>query len=245
MKTFIGLCIIAFISSMIFIQACTSTPITVEIIGPPIDTTGVGDTLILVMEKDPCMNDIISFERQILPLVVSGCSYSGCHDSQTAEDDVILESYNQIKHYVSAGNPNNSELYEVITENPNDDDFMPPKPAIAFTSDQINLIKTWIEQGAENTKCETLCDSDKRSFEADVYPIIANQCLGCHQPTNNLGSINLIDFDHVRTFAITGQLIGSIKHTGGYTPMPETALKMTECEIATIHNWIVDGAQNN
>lgn len=232
-----------FVLFMIGFNACMSNPILVEIQGPPMDTTGT-DTIIILIEDNLCANEI-SFEREILPLVVSGCAYSGCHDTETAEEDVILVDYNSILKEVDPFNPGNSELYKTITKNPNDDEFMPPKPAISFTSEQINLIKDWINQGAKNTNCNAPCESEIASFSEDVMPLIENQCLGCHQPTNALGAVNLIDYAHIRTMAITGQLMGSIKYVAGYAPMPETSLKMTDCQIATIQNWITEGALNN
>ena len=224
--------------------SCTTNPILVEVMGPPIDTSNM-DTIVLLVEADLCDNGVISFERQILPLVVAGCAYSGCHDAETAEEDVILEDYNSIRKEVTPGNAANSELYKSITEDPNNDEFMPPKPAIALTSEEVNLIKEWINQGAENTMCNVPCNSENASYAANVKPLIDMHCLGCHQPTNALGNVNLIDYDHVRSIGITGQLVGSIKYIAGLTPMPETSLKMTDCQIATIQNWITEGSPNN
>ena len=228
---------------MVGFNACTSNPVLVEVPGAPIDTTGT-DTIIVLVEENLCNNEI-SFERQILPLVVASCAYSGCHDTETAEEDVILVDYNSIMNEVDPYNPGNSSLYQSITLDPNDNEFMPPPPAIALNTEQINLIKDWIDQGAKNTACNIPCESEKASFADDVMPIIEMHCLGCHQPTNALGSVNLIDHAHIRTFAITGQLMGSIKYVAGYVPMPETSLKMTDCQIATIQNWITEGALNN
>jgi len=223
--------------------SCNTSPIRVEVIGPPIDNPT--DTLVFITDTDLCADGIISFERQILPLVVSGCAYSGCHDTQTAEEGVILEDYNSIMMEVTPNDINNSELYKVITKNPNDNEFMPPEPAIAFTNKQIQLIEDWINQGAENTICNIPCNSENTSFANDVFPLIEMQCLGCHQPTNALGDVNLVDFEHVRSLAITGRLVGSIKYVNGLVPMPVTSRKMTDCQIATIQNWLIEGAQNN
>ena len=243
MKSFLLLCSVV---TVVFVlsYSCISDPIIVEFEGDPIDTTQM-DTLILLVEENICTEGVISIEREILPLVVSGCAYSGCHDAITHEEGVVLETYGQIMKEVKTNNPGGSELYKVLVKNMNDEEFMPPLPAISFTEDQIQLIKDWINQGAPNTDCKVPCNSENASFTNDVWPIIANQCLGCHQPSNSLGDVNLEDFVHVRSFALTGQLLGSLNHTNGYTVMPETSLKLTDCQIATIQNWMTEGVQDN
>lgn len=224
-------------------NACKSDPFIIEVPGEPnpIDN----GTIISVVESDLCDNGVISFQYEVLPILVAGCAYAGCHSTASHEDGVIMDNYSEVMKEVKPGDLNDSELYEVITENPNDDDFMPPLPADGLTSAQINIIKTWIEQGANNTDCKTPCNSDNASFANNVMPIIQDQCYGCHQPNNSQGSINLEDYDHIRTFAGNGTLLGSIKHTLGYAAMPPAGNKLTDCQIATINNWIVEGAQNN
>ncbi|MGK0363932.1 MAG: hypothetical protein ACI85O_000986 [Saprospiraceae bacterium] len=196
-------------------------------------------------EGNLCNTDVVSFQREILPIMVSGCAYSGCHDAATAEDDVVLENYQQIRNEVTPGDPNDSEIYESITDNPNDEDFMPPSPPIPLSSEQITTVRRWIEQGAPNTDCNVPCNSTNTSFVADIYPLIEDHCLGCHQPTNTLGNVNLVDYAHVRSYVINGSLVGSMKHTPGFFAMPPTGNKMTDCQIAQVQNWVIEGALDN
>lgn len=211
------------------------------------DTTVVDpDTLIALLEKNVCDPNIISFERQILPLLASGCAYSGCHDSETAEDNVILETYTQIRSKVNPGSNNGGKIMKTLDEtNMNSDKFMPPLPAISFTDEQTELVREWINQGANNTTCNEPCNSEEISFSQNIYPIIADQCLGCHQPTNDLGGIILDTYENILFSVNDGELLGSIKHETGFDPMPEVALKLTDCQIATIENWINQGAKND
>ncbi len=232
-----------FVIVLLQINACKSEPFVIEVPGEvtSIDT----GTIISIVETDLCDNGVISFQYEVLPILVAGCAYDGCHSTASHEDGVIMDNYNKVMKEVNAGNPNDSKLYETITENPNDEDFMPPPPADGLTAAQINIIKTWIDQGANNTDCKTPCNSDNASFTNNVMPIIRDQCYGCHQPNNSQGNINLEDYDHIRTFAGNGTLLGSIKHTLGYAAMPPAGNKLTDCQVATINNWIVEGAQNN
>lgn len=233
-------------ASLLLLTACKSEPIPIEVPAETatVDTTGNG-TIIALSETNLCQGEEVSFEAQVLPILLSSCAYSGCHDRATAEEGVVLERYQDVKKEVRSGAPNNSELYESITEDPKDDDFMPPRPADPLHAEQIALIRKWIEQGAKNTTCQTTCNSENYSFANDIFPLILHHCYGCHNASNPLGSINLEDYDHIVTFAANGQLMGSIKHTLGYAAMPPGGHQFTECQIAKIQNWLATGAQNN
>ena len=118
--------------------SCTHEPLNP--IGPnPNDTTGNNGRV--------CDPDTVYFQQDVLPLIVSSCSMSGCHNAASAQDGVVLTDYEKIMQTgdVKAGQPNNSKLYEALVEtNPNK--IMPPPPA-SLTAAQIQLIKTWIQQG--------------------------------------------------------------------------------------------------
>jgi len=85
----------------------------------------------------------ISFKEQVQPIFVNNCAKSGCHDGS---DEFSLKSYTEISSRVHAGDARKSELYKVINKlwlgN------MPPDGPL--TDEQINLIYTWIMQGAKN-----------------------------------------------------------------------------------------------
>lgn len=204
------------------------------------------DTLINLIEVDTCQSGQISFYREVLPLIVSGCAYSGCHDASTATENVILENYSQIRSKVNPSNVNNSKIIQTFNANPSSNKYMPPQPALAFTTEQQQLIKDWISQGALENDCNIPCKSaEDTSFSQDVYPLLANTCIGCHQTTNAQGGVNLDTYEDIKFFANEGSLLGSIKHEPTYSPMPQIALKMTDCQIAQIENWITQGALNN
>lgn len=48
-----------------------------------------------------------------------------------------------------------------------------------------------------------------------------------------------------KAIAVNGKLYGSISHASGYSPMPQGAAKMTDCQLATIKKWIDSGSPNN
>ncbi|MEY4144239.1 MAG: hypothetical protein RLZZ335_91, partial [Bacteroidota bacterium] len=53
---------------------------------------------------------------------------------------------------VRPGRPDNSEIYEVITES-DPDKMMPPPPYSPLSDSERAMIRRWIEQGALNNAC--------------------------------------------------------------------------------------------
>ena len=226
-----SLLLFATIFSIVAFHACTTPPVDGPLRYLPID------------EGLPCEEGIISFRDEVLPLIVSNCAYSGCHDAETAEEDIILDSYENIMMEVEPNKPNKSELYEYLFEE--GDERMPPPPNDPLTSTQKDLIKDWINQGARNTACDGPCDPDKSSFSADIFPIIKSFCIGCHSNTQALGGVNLSNYAEIKPYIDNEEFIGTIEHLSGYSPMPPSGGKMSTCRIEKIKKWIDEGAQDN
>ncbi|REJ81159.1 MAG: hypothetical protein DWQ44_11690 [Bacteroidetes bacterium] len=194
-----------------------------------------------------CSPDSVYFQNTILPLIVSNCATSGCHDAASHQDGIVLDSYQNIMVYgdIRAGRPGSSELYEVITDN-DPDKRMPPLPLQALSQTQINQIAQWINQGALNNNCtENNCDSSISRYSVEVSQIISAKCSGCHNSTVMSGQINLSNYQGVNSAALNGSLLGSITHQTGWTPMPQGSPKLSDCEIALIRTWVQNGAINN
>lgn len=88
----------------------------------------------------------VSFSGRVLPIVQSNCGKSSCHDGSS---EFSLRDYDQIKRKVTPFKPHKSELYKTMTYL---DDFrvMPPPPAPPLEEAQLQLIYSWILQGAQN-----------------------------------------------------------------------------------------------
>ena len=97
-----------------------------------------GDTT----EIHTCDPDTVYFRNDVLPLLLSNCTTSGCHDQETAQKGVVLIDYASVISTgdIKPGNPDGSEIFEKITET-DPDKRMPPPPNTALTPDQINIIK--------------------------------------------------------------------------------------------------------
>lgn len=235
------------IATCLLYQSCKHDPIFEEdpIGMTPIDTTGNGNPDTVLFGGIPCDPDTVYFNNQILPFLAASCAQPGCHDAATAEDGVMLTDYFNI---ISTGDvdpfdPDNSEIYETITDS-DLDKRMPPEGEDPLTDDQIQMIYTWIAQGAQNNGCSS-CDTTAVTFTNTIYPIVEIKCQGCHSGSEPSASLALIDYTDISTIALTGAFYSSITGTNDYTQMPYNANALPQCEVDLIQSWIDDGAPNN
>lgn len=190
-----------------------------------------------------CSTDTVYFVNEIMPIISSNCTMSGCHDATSHADGVNLTNYQHIVKYVKAGNAGDSELYDVIMKT--DDDRMPPAPMPPLSQLQKDKIGKWISQGAINNSCSAKCDTTVFTYSGAVKSIMDNKCVGCHNPSSLGGNIDLSTHSAVEIVALNGKLFGSVAHLGGYSPMPKNSAKLSDCEIKQIQKWINDGSLNN
>lgn len=242
---------------MISMPACEHDPTSpvdpdpMDTTGNPIDTTGNPiDTSSVDTSGVPCDPNVIYFEYQILPILRSNCAKSGCHDAITHEEGIILDSYENVmdSDVIRPGRPDNSDLYERITDD-DSDDRMPPPPNARLTSEQISLIRNWIQSGAENLDCNPnygSCNTTNMSYAGNIAPVLNANCVGCHSGVAPSGGITLNTYEGVRSVALSGKLIGAITWSPGFSPMPKGASqKLPDCTIQKINAWVNDGAPNN
>jgi hypothetical protein len=187
----------------------------------------------------------LCFERDILPIFISNCAKSGCHDAASHKEGFVFTSYQTItsKEFVP-WDAEETELYEAITED--DEDKRMPLNNPPLTQQQIALIRNWINRGAPNTtNCPTICDSNKFSFANAIRPLLDKNCVGCHNGSTLAGGYNFQTYDGFKVAAQSGRLLGAIKHQSGYSPMPKGGAQLSSCEIRQVEKWIANGMLNN
>jgi len=192
-----------------------------------------------------CDQDSVYFINSVLPLIKSSCAKAGCHDSGTAQNGIILTDYYRIKITggVKPGNSGSSRLYKVLSKN--GESKMPPSPFAEFTSEQKAIIAKWIDQGALYNYCTEACNPENYTFAADIYPLISTNCRGCHSGNEPSGGIRLEDYSTIRAAVDNNSLYGSVAWLPGYSAMPNDGIRLTDCNITQIKNWIDNGAPNN
>ncbi len=195
---------------------------------------------------DPCDPAKIYFQQQVLPILISNCTLSGCHDDASHQEGVILTTYEKVMSTgdIRPGDPQDSKLYEVIIDN-DPGDRMPEPPMSPLSSQQILIIRQWIEQGALNLTCASSCDTASFSFSLAIKPMVSNKCQGCHNGSSASGGIDLSTYAGVKAKVNDGRLWGSINHQSGFQAMPLNGNKLSDCEITQIRKWIESGSPNN
>jgi hypothetical protein len=155
-----------------------------------------------------CDPDTVYFVNDIMPIISSNCTMSGCHDNISHKEGVNLTSYANIKRYVSPGNAPSSKLYKVIVKN--NEDRMPPPPMPPLSQAQKDKIAKWINQGATNNNCMANCDTAVFTYSGAVKPIMDSKCSGCHNPASLGGNIDVSSYNALKVVALNGKLMGSV-----------------------------------
>jgi hypothetical protein len=122
---------------------------------------------------------------------------------------------------------------------------MPPKGNPALSNDQLNTIRQWIAEGAQNTSGCSTCDTSLFTFSGAVQPIMQANCTGCHSTGLANGGVDLSTYNGVRSVALDGRLYSAITHAPGFVPMPQNGNMLSDCNITQIAKWINAGAPNN
>jgi hypothetical protein len=189
------------------------------------------------------VNPRACFSRDILPVLISGCAMTGCHDAATHAEGFILASYSSTLRAVKPGSPGQSSLYQVITTL-SGEKRMPPSPKARLSQAQIDSIYKWISYGALDEYCGEVCDTiNPVTFSKTIWPVIQTSCTGCHSGTAPSGGIPLGTYANVQTVAASGLLMKSL--TGnGVTKMPPSG-SFSICRIRQFQIWITNGYLNN
>lgn len=90
------------------------------------------------------------------------------------------------------------------------------------------------------------CDTVNVTFSVTISDMLGNHCLSCHSNTTAAGfgsNIRLEDYADVKSRS--QDVLGSIKHESGYSPMPKSAAKLDDCLIKQFEIWIQDGMPDN
>jgi hypothetical protein len=181
------------------------------------------------------------FQRDILPVLQSSCAISGCHNATTHIGGYNYTSYSNTMNSVSSGNPADSKLYEVITTG---EERMPPAPYASLSTAVIDSIYKWISYGALNEYCGEACDTVSAiTFSGVVWPVMEQNCRGCHSGTSPSGGVSLTNYSQVAAQALNGKLTGVLRD-GTYALMPPAGA-LSECRIRQVEIWVQAGFQNN
>ena len=191
------------------------------------------------------VKDTVCYQSEIEPIINSNCAMSGCHDATSQAAGYDLSNYFGVMNIVKPRQPSKSTLIKVTTGG--GEEMMPPSSP-PLTSDQIDLITTWIEQGAGyNIDCgiSTPCDTANVTYSGTVQPIIQNNCLGCHSSYGTGGGILLNTYSEVADQALSGNLLCAVYGEPGCNLMPKNSSPLSSCDLTKLTMWVDAGAPNN
>lgn len=99
--------------------------------------------------------DPVSFSQDVNPILQSSCSFSNCHGGTPPESGFSTASYETVTGnadhgpLVVPGDASSSNLYLKVTANPPFGERM-PRGMTPLSASQINTIRDWINEGAED-----------------------------------------------------------------------------------------------
>jgi hypothetical protein len=185
----------------------------------------------------------LCFERDILPIFITECAKSGCHDAGSHEEGYILDSYEHItRKGITPGNAAGSKIYESITRAGEE---QMPKDAPSLSPEKIQLIQRWINAGAvKDSNCSSGCDSNNFVYNNAIRPLVNKYCTSCHSGTSPQGSLDLSTYNNLKDAVVNRNLVKCINYANGYSGMPK-GMRLTACQIRQVEKWVDAGMQNN
>jgi formylglycine-generating enzyme required for sulfatase activity/mono/diheme cytochrome c family protein len=136
----------------------------------------------------------VDFTRDIKPILEVQCV--NCHGGEKPKGKLRLETRaNAVKGgekgtALVPGKPDDSPLYKSTILPADHDEAMPPKGE-RLTKSQTDLLKGWIEQGANWPEGTTLKAVKKIDFVKEVQPILEFNCVSCHRGEHHDGGLSL------------------------------------------------------
>jgi mono/diheme cytochrome c family protein len=111
--------------------------------------------------------------------------------------------------------------------------------ALIITTTLFACKTTKVAEKKPTIDCST---NQSVTFLADIKPIMDQYCTRCHN-TNMRGGFNFQDELYVKKAAVSGQLLGSLKHKNGFDPMPAGmgGQMLDQAIIDKVECWINNG----
>lgn len=167
----------------------------------------------------------VSFRSDVVPIMVSGGC--GCHNNGIATRAVQFSHADTIFYDAILGR---TGLFETWVNG----GIHPGAGAIDFTSNQKDIIRTWIQQGAKDdgggcTVTGTI------TYTAKILPLYTSSCKGstCHG-----GIASNLDYSKM---VAKKDVLTAMVNSGGVTGHPGPVLSLSTCTVNLFKEWIAQG----
>ncbi|MFL5764201.1 MAG: c-type cytochrome domain-containing protein [Bacteroidia bacterium] len=195
---------------------------------------------LLVTCRYDAYNPDICFQDNVLPIFVTKCGMTGCHNSVSHAAGYDFTGYDGIMKGITPGHPYQSKIFnEIRGSHPS----MPPDQPLS--QKEITYIKIWIKMGAKNSSGCSGCDTAAYTYSGRIRPLFDTWCVGCHNTSGAGGGYDFSGYSGVVASITSGRLLGAVKHDPGFIPMPQGAPILSDCDISAVQKWINSGYPQN
>lgn len=214
----------------------------------------------LALLAGPAAAAKVDFATQVKPILESACTH--CHGADKDKGDFRLHTLEDLKKGndngpgLVPGDPAKSSLYTTLILPADDDMVMPPAKEGLLDKSQIEVIKAWIEQGADWPAGTVLEVKPRIDFVKNVQPILEQNCVSCHNPEKDKGgwilsskkeafetgdnAPNIVAFDAAKSALYT--LTALAEDDDDLMPPAKSGGPLKKDEIAILKSWIEQGA---
>ncbi len=193
----------------------------------------------------------LSYHADVLPLFRKHCL--DCHGGDKADGEYRVDSYLSLidggesgDTAVVPGKPEEGVLLKYLTGA-----LSPrmPKKRKALSSEEIERVRNWIEQGAIEGEPEPVFSDDQIAFfETSIRPLLAKHCIECHGSEKARGNLAFTSRKDLLLGGTKGPaivpgkpaaslLIQAVRHTGDLR-MPRNKPQLGEEDISLLEKWI-------
>lgn len=130
----------------------------------------IGIVLIALTATFAAAQDKVDFAKQIKPIFDKHCVV--CHgpvEKEDEENDFRIDEREDALDFIGSDGSDESDLFYLIASD-DDEEMMPPPEHSKLTPEQITLIKTWIDQGADWPEGVELVDTSATEETVDTTP---------------------------------------------------------------------------
>ena len=100
----------------------------------------------IVSTAQDSRSETVDFKNDIAPIFESNCL--SCHGPEDPDGGYQIDNADNAMDYVEAGDSENSDLYQYLISDEEDEMMPPPDEGGPLDDSDIQLIKTWIDEGA-------------------------------------------------------------------------------------------------
>ena len=214
----------------------------------------------LALLSGPAAAAKVDFATQVKPILESACTH--CHGADKDKGDFRLHTLEDLKKGndngpgLVSGDPAKSSIYTTLILSADDDMVMPPAKEGLLDKSQIEVIKAWIEQGADWPAGTVLGVKPRIDFVKNVQPILEQNCVSCHNPEKDKGgwilsskkeafetgdnAPNIVAFNAAKSALYT--LTTLAEDDDDLMPPAKSGGPLKKDEIAILKAWIEQGA---